>query len=178
MLISIKNLFKLFLLLHLICFNYLKAEDVPVIVIAPSKSTQSLSTVGTSVQVFEQGDLENTANSFLGDALNNSTTGLNFFQTGGAGTQMGLQLRGLPKAYSTVYVDGVKKSDASTPKNDFYFDDILTGQVQRVEILKGNQSSIYGSGAMGGTINIYSKRGSGDFKRDFSYQGVLLILMT
>ena len=171
MLISIKNLFKVFLLLHLICFNYLKAEDVPVIVIAPSKSTQSLSTVGTSVQVFEQGDLENTANSFLGDALNNSTTGLNFFQTGGAGTQMGLQLRGLPKAYSTVYVDGVKKSDASTPKNDFYFDDILTGQVQRVEILKGNQSSIYGSGAMGGTINIYSKRGSGDFKRDFSYQG-------
>ena len=49
---------------------------------------------------------------------------------------MGLQLRGLPKAYSTVYVDGVKKSDASTPKNDFYFDDILTGQVQRVEFFK------------------------------------------
>ena len=71
---------------------------------------------------------------------------------------MGIQLRGLPKAYTTVYVDGVKKSDATTPKNDFYFDDILTGQVSRVEILKGNQSSMYGSGAMGGAINIFSKQ--------------------
>ena len=80
MLISIKNLFKIFLFLHLICSSYLRAQDVPVIVIAPSKSTQSISTVGTSVQVFEQGDLGNTGNSFLGDSLNSSATGLNFFQ--------------------------------------------------------------------------------------------------
>ena len=80
MLISIKKIFKIFIFLHLICYSYLKAEDVPVIVIAPSKSTQSISTVGTSVQVFEQSDLENTGNSFLGEALNSSTTGLNFFK--------------------------------------------------------------------------------------------------
>ena len=166
--INNKNIIFLILLTF---FTQIKADEVPIIVIAPSKSPQSLSTVGTSVKVVDQQDLENSRNPFLGDTLNNATTGLNFFQTGGAGTQMGLQLRGLPKAYSTVYVDGVKKSDASTPKNDFYFDDILTGQVSRVEILKGNQSSIYGSGAMGGTINIFSKKGSGEFKRDFSYQG-------
>ena len=106
-------------------FTQIKADEVPIIVIAPSKSPQSLSTVGTSVKVVDRQDLENSRNPFLGDTLNNATTGLNFFQTGGAGTQMGLQLRGFPKAYSTVYVDGVKKSDASTPKNDFYFDVIF-----------------------------------------------------
>ena len=158
--------------LTLLFFNRLVAEDnIPIIVISPSKTPQSASTTGTSVTVLNQQDLENSNKSFLGDSLNNSITGLNFFQAGGAGTQSGIQLRGLSKAYTTVYVDGVKKSDASTPKNDFYFDDILTGQVSRVEILKGNQSSMYGSGAMGGAINISSKKGTGDYKKDYSYSG-------
>ena len=158
--------------LTLLFFNRLVAEDnIPIIVISPSKTPQSASTTGTSVTVLNQQDLENSNKSFLGDSLNNSITGLNFFQAGGAGTQSGIQLRGLSKAYTTVYVDGVKKSDASTPKNDFYFDDILTGQVSRVEILKGNQSSMYGSGAIGGAINISSKKGTGDYKKDYSYSG-------
>ena len=152
----------------LISLENLYAENIPILVISPSKTPQSSSTVGTSVTVFDEKDLGNSNKSFLGDALNNSMTGLNFFQTGGPGSQMGIQLRGLPKAYSTVYVDGVKKSDSTTPKNDFYFDDILTGQVSRVEILKGNQSSMYGSGAMGGAISIFSKQGKGEFKNDYS----------
>ena len=155
--------------LTLLSFNKLFAGDIPIIVISPSKTPQSASTVGTSVTVLNEQDLENSNRSFLGDSLEKSVTGLNMFQTGGPGTQMGLQLRGLSKAYTTVYVDGVKKADASTPKNDFYFDDILTGQVSRVEILKGNQSSMYGSGAMGGAINISSKKGNGEFKKGLSY---------
>ena len=155
--------------LTLISFNKLFAGDIPIIVISPSKTPQSASTVGTSVTVLNEQDLENSNRSFLGDSLEKSVTGLNMFQTGGPGTQMGLQLRGLPKAYTTVYVDGVKKADATTPKNDFYFDDILTGQVSRVEILKGNQSSMYGSGAMGGAINISSKKGNGEYKEKISY---------
>ena len=155
--------------LTLISSNKIFAEDIPILVISPSKTPQSVSTVGTSVTVLNEKDLENSNRSFLGESLNKSVTGLNLFQTGGPGTQMGIQLRGLPKAYTTVYVDGVKKSDATTPKNDFYFDDILTGQVSRVEILKGNQSSMYGSGAMGGAINIFSKQGNGEFKKDYSY---------
>ena len=157
------------LFLVLINFNNVVAENIPIIVISPSKTPQSTSTVGTSVTVLSEKDLDNSNKSFLGDSLNKSVTGLNFFQTGGAGTQMGIQLRGLPKAYTTVYVDGVKKADSTTPKNDFYFDDILTGQVSRVEILKGNQSSMYGSGAMGGAINIFSKQGKGEFKKDYAY---------
>ncbi len=168
----LKNFKKItFVLIILTAFSFVSvnAKEIPVIVIAPSKTPQSISTVGTSVKVLDEQDLIGSKDFFLGDLLNNSVPGMNFFQTGGAGTQMGLQLRGLPKAYSTVYIDGVKKSDASTPKNDFYFDDILTGPISRVEILKGNQSSIYGSGAMGGTINIFSKKGSGDFKNNYSY---------
>lgn len=147
------------------------AESIPTIIISSSKTPQSASSVGTSIFVMSESDLENSTKSFLGDTLNSTITGLNFFQTGGPGSQMGIQLRGLPKAYSTVYIDGVKKSDSTTPKNDFYFDDILKGQISRIEILKGNQSSMYGSGAMGGAINIFSKQGKGPFKKKISYNG-------
>ena len=96
--------------------------------------------------------------------MGNGTTSFNYFQTGGHGTNSGIQLRGLPKRYSTVYIDGVKMSDPSSPSNDFYFDHILKSQISRVEILKGNQSSVYGNGAIGGTINIIiNSEDSGEF---------------
>ena len=102
-------------------------------------------------------------------ALSTSTTGANFFQSGGHGTSSAIQLRGMPKRYTTVYIDGVKMSDPSSVSNDFDFNNILTSQVSRVEILKGNQSSVYGSGAIGGTIHVTTKKGEPGFKKDVSY---------
>jgi len=161
---------KLLIFILILNFSIYKvfASDMPIIVIAPSKKAQSLSTVGSSVTVYDQEYLDNSTDYFLGDILSDGSS-INFNQSGGAGTVSGIQLRGLPKAYSTVYIDGVKMSDNSTPKNDYYFDDILSSQVSRVEILKGNQSSVYGSGAMGGTINIITKRGKPGFQKNFFY---------
>ena len=64
----------------------------------------------------------NSTEYFLGDALSlTSTTSANFFQSGGHGTSSAIQLRGLPKRYSIVYIDGVKMSDPSSVSNDFDF---------------------------------------------------------
>ena len=154
------------LLIIIFSFQNLFAADIPIIVIAPSKKVQSISTVGSSVSVYDESYIEGTNDFFLGDILGNGTTSFNYFQTGGHGTNSGIQLRGLPKRYSTVYIDGVKMSDPSSPSNDFYFDHILKSQISRVEILKGNQSSVYGSGAIGGTINITTKKGKPGFQKD------------
>ncbi len=135
------------------------SKDIPIIVIAPSKKPQSTSTVGTSVVVLDEEYLKNSNEYFLGDVLSGGTTSTNFFQSGGHGSASAIQLRGLPKRYSTVYIDGVKMSDPSSVSGDFDFNHILTSQISRVEILKGNQSSVYGSGAIGGTINITTKKG-------------------
>ena len=145
------------------------SKEIPIIVISASKKTQSLSTVGTSTTVLDEKFFNNSTEYFLGDALSTSTTGANFFQSGGHGTTSAIQLRGMPKRYSTVYIDGVKMSDPSSVSNDFEFNNILTSQVSRVEILKGNQSSIYGSGAIGGTIHITTKKGEPGFKKDVNY---------
>ena len=135
------------------------SEDIPIIIISPSKKLQSVSTVGTTVVVLDEKFFQNSSEYFLGDALANNSTSANFFQTGGHGATSAIQLRGLPKRYSTVYIDGVKMSDPSSVSGDFDFNHILTSQISRVEILKGNQSSVYGSGAIGGTINIFTKKG-------------------
>ena len=157
------------LVIFILLFNKLYADDIPVIVIAPSKKAQSLSTVGTSLTVLDETFFKNSNEFFLGDALSTNTTSSNFFQSGGHGTSSAIQLRGLPKRYSTVYIDGVKMSDPSSVSNDFDFNNILTSQISRVEILKGNQSSVYGSGAIGGTINITTKKGEQGFQKNIDY---------
>jgi len=129
--------------------NNIFAADIPIIVIAPGKSVQSYGTVGSSVSILDKKTLENSDEFFLGDILDNGLPGMNYFQSGGHGTTSGIQLRGLPKRYSTVYIDGVKMSDPSSSDNSFYFSSIMNNVIDRVEILKGSQSSLYGSSAIG-----------------------------
>jgi vitamin B12 transporter len=161
---------KLFLY-YLIIFGLISnaySEDIPVIVIAPSKKPQSISTVGSSVTVYTEEDIQNSSESFLHNILNYGSPGLSSYQSGGAGTTSNIQLRGLPGRYATIYIDGVKMSDPSNVSNDYYFDDLLKSSISRIEILRGNQSSIYGSGAMGGTINITTKKGKKGFQKNFN----------
>ena len=166
-----KPLRKIFIILLISTFSLGKAlaSDIPIIVIAPSQKPQSKSTVGTSVTVYDESVIGKSNDYFLGDALGNGTTSFNYFQTGGHGMTSGVQLRGLPKRYSTVYIDGVRQSDPSSVSDDYDFSHLLKNSISRVEILKGNQSSVYGSGAMGGTINITTKKGKPGFQRDIVY---------
>ena len=62
--------------------NILLSQDIPIIVIAPSKKPQSASTVGTSVVVLDEEFLKRSNEFFLGDVLSSSTTSANFFQNG------------------------------------------------------------------------------------------------
>ena len=150
---------RIFFLFIFFNFGYALAKDIPVIVISAGKTPQSKSTVGSSVSVIEGESIESSGEYFIGNVLDNTVPGMNYFESGGHGTVGGIQLRGLPKRYTTVYIDGVKMSDPSTSDNAYYMTNIMNSDIERVEILKGSQSSLYGSGAIGGTINIITKKG-------------------
>ena len=135
------------------------ASDIPIIVISPGKTPQSYDKVGSSVSVIDNDKIENSSSSFIGNIIGESTTSANMFQAGGTGTNTGIQLRGLEKRYSTVYIDGIKMSDPSSSDNSFYMENIMKNSIERIEILKGTQSALYGSNAIGGTIHIYTKKG-------------------
>ena len=149
----------LLLLILQLLSTKLPAVEIPIIVISPGKTPQSYHTVGSSVTVIDSSTIENSSDSFLADVISDSATSTNMFQMGGHGTQQGIQLRGLEKRYSTVYIDGVKMSDPASSDNSFYMENIMKHSIDRVEILKGTQSSLYGSNAIGGTIHIFTKKG-------------------
>ena len=154
----LKRIIKLFIILTF-PVNALFAADIPIIVISPGKTAQSYDKVGSSVSIIESDEIKNSSNFFIADIIGNSTTSTNMFQMGGQGTNTGIQLRGLEKRYSTVYIDGVKMSDPSSSDNSFYMENIMKSSIERVEILKGTQSSLYGSNAIGGVIHIFTKKG-------------------
>ena len=149
-------------------FSYLFSKDIPVIVISPGKTLQSKSIVGSNVEVINSKNSSDSNQFFIGDVLDNNLNGINYFPSGGYGTISGIQLRGQPKRYTTVYIDGVKVSDPSTPSNDYYFNNLTSGSVERVEVLKGAQSTLYGSGALAGTIQLFSKKGRDGHNKDIN----------
>ena len=135
------------------------AEEIPIIVISPGKTVQSLSTVGSAVEVFDSEVISNSSHFSLAHVIDDNSTSTNLFQMGGHGSNIGIQLRGLEKRYSTVYIDGVKMLDPSSSDGSFYLENIMKNGIDRVEVLKGTQSSLYGSNAIGGAINIFTKKG-------------------
>ncbi len=69
--------------------------------------------------------IESSSKTFLTDLLEGEAQGLNIFQLGGTGTNSGIQMRGLPKRYSTIYIDGVKMYDPSSSDNGYYGQGLL-----------------------------------------------------
>ncbi|MDA7583492.1 TonB-dependent receptor, partial [bacterium] len=148
-------------LIFFIFFETVKvyAKDIPIIVISAGKSVQSKSIVGSDISIINTETISNSDENFVGDLLSENLMGINYFQSGGYGSVSGIQLRGQPKRYSTVYLNGIKLSDPSTPSNDYYFGNLMNSSLEAVEVLKGSQSSLYGSGAIAGTVNLYTKKG-------------------
>jgi vitamin B12 transporter len=116
--------------------------------------------VASSITVITAQDIAQQQLRTLPDVLKD-VPGLNLVQTGGPGGQTSIFMRGTNSNHIKVLVDGVDVSDPSNPNASFDFGQFLTQDIQRVEILRGPQSGLYGSDAIGGVINIITNSGSG-----------------
>jgi vitamin B12 transporter len=146
-------------------------EDSPetIVVTATRIPTPELE-VASSISVVTADEILERQLQTLPDLLK-TVPGLNVVQTGGAGGQTSVFMRGTNSNHTKVLMDGIDISDPSSPSGTYDFGQFLTQDVQKVEVLRGPQSGLYGSDAIGGVINIITKSGSGPAKVDASVEG-------
>lgn len=122
----------------------------------PTPETQ----VASSISVVTAADIDARQETTLPDVLS-ELPGLNVVQEGGPGGQTSVFMRGTNANHIKVLVDGIDVSDPSNPNDSFDFGNLPTTDIARVEVLRGPQSGLYGSDAIGGVINIITKSGEG-----------------
>ena len=148
------------------------AQDLPpeALTVSATRIATPVAQVGSSVTVVTATDIEARQNRDLPSALQ-TVPGLFIEQSGGLGGQVSLFLRGTNSNHTKVIVDGVDIADPSTPNNAADVGKLLTGDFARVEVLRGPQSGLYGSDAIGGVIAIVTKGGEGPLKLTAQAEG-------
>ena len=134
--------------------------DPDTIVVTATRIATPQLQVASSISVVTADDIAEKQFESLPDVLE-QVPGLNVVQTGGVGGQTSVFMRGTNANHTKVFVDGIDVSDPSSPGGTFDFGQFPAQDIQRVEILRGPQSGLYGSDAIGGVINVITKSGSG-----------------
>ncbi|MGO9935769.1 MAG: TonB-dependent receptor plug domain-containing protein [Steroidobacteraceae bacterium] len=135
-------------------------EELETLVVTATRIPTPEIDVASSITVITADDIAARQIRTLSDLLKD-VPGLNLVQTGGPGGQTSVFMRGTNSNHTKVLVDGIDLGDPSNPGGAFDLGQFLTEDIQKVEILRGPQSGLYGSDAIGGVINIITKSGSG-----------------
>ena len=130
---------------------------LPDVVVAPSRTPIEAARSGSAVAVLTRTDLQATGAVNLVDVLA-TLPGVAIQQTGGAGAPASIRLRGLAGSYVQVRVDGIDISDPAGPQISAPLHLLKTAEVERVELLRGSQSALYGGQAVAGVLAITTRR--------------------
>jgi vitamin B12 transporter len=138
-------------------------ENIYPIVITSSRIEEPLNRVGSSFTLISNKDVEIRKDINVSDVLRN-IPGVTIQQSGTIGEQTFLRMRGGETDYTLFMIDGIKLN--SPWMGVFDLADFTWDNIERIEVLRGGASSLYGADAMSGVVNIITKRGRG--KRKFS----------
>ncbi|HEX4159514.1 MAG TPA: TonB-dependent receptor [Rhizomicrobium sp.] len=145
-------------------------ETPETVVVTATRIPTPRAKVASSITVITAADIAAKQQQTLPDVLADAP-GLNVVQSGGPGGQTSVFMRGTDSNHVKVLVDGIDVSDPSSPTGTFDFGQFLTQDIARVEILRGPQSGLYGSDAIGGVINIVTRSGSGPLQATGDIEG-------
>ncbi|MBI5918817.1 MAG: TonB-dependent receptor [Nitrosomonadales bacterium] len=146
------------LLCSLPSFSYANNDLGEEITVTATRSEQPLNQALSHTTVLNTSQIAASGAADLPTLLRKQA-GVEITQSGGIGAQSSLFLRGSNSTHTLVLLDGVRLGSATTGATAI--DQIMLDQVERIEIVRGNVSSLYGSDAIGGVIQIFTKRGHG-----------------
>jgi vitamin B12 transporter len=136
-----------------------RAEDE--IVVSALRAPTALSETGSSVSVITAEEIVERQYVFAADALRDAA-GVSIARNGAAGGAASARIRGASSGQTLVVIDGVVANDASAPQGGFNFANVDAATIERIEILRGPQSLLYGADAIGGVISITTRKSGTD----------------
>ena len=141
--------------------NTQSAVQLPEVVVTANRLETPASQVPNSLTVITAQDMERKQSETVMDALQN-VPGMAVAQSGGPGEIASLYTRGTRDGDTLVLMDGIPLNDPlGTSRSYDYLDELTLGGIQRIEVLRGPESVLFGSNAMAGVINIIPREGSG-----------------
>ena len=140
-------------------------ESLEPVIVTATRTARTADETLASVSVITRKDIERLQAQSLQDLLRNEA-GFSVTNNGGAGKNSSVFIRGTESDHVLVLIDGIKVGSASTGSTAFQ--NLNIDQIERIEIVRGPRSSLYGSEAIGGVIQIFTRKGSKKTTPDFS----------
>ncbi|HZD24625.1 MAG TPA: TonB-dependent receptor [Alphaproteobacteria bacterium] len=134
-------------------------STLPEVVVTASRVPLPAEQVGSAVTVITREEIEQRRKPLVSDLLR-EVPGVSVNRSGGTGGITDVRIRGAESNHTKVLIDGIEVADPSAG-SFFDFAHLLSGGVERIEVLRGPQSALYGSDAIGGVVNIITPRGEG-----------------
>lgn len=140
-------------------------QSLDTVVVTGTRGEQTLENALAATTVIDREAIERRQANSLQDLLRGEA-GINLSNNGGMGKNTSLYLRGTESDHTLVLIDGVRVGSATS--GGAAWQDIPLDQIERIEIVRGPYSSLYGSDAIGGVIQIFTRRPQGAFTPEFS----------
>ncbi|WP_295421509.1 TonB-dependent siderophore receptor [Sulfurovum sp.] len=128
----------------------------PITVVSANKTTQSVKDTTSNVTVITAEEIEENGYQTVAQAISHES-GMIISKSGGMGQPASIFTRGMEGGQTLVLLDGMRLNDPSTPNGAAHLESLGTANIEQIEIIKGGQSSIWGSNASAGVINIITK---------------------
>ncbi|MBV8550898.1 MAG: TonB-dependent receptor [Acidobacteriaceae bacterium] len=140
--------------------------------VTAASEPQSVDQISKQLDVVQARDAEQRGIFSVGDAIR-YLPGVRVNTVGGPGTLTEIQIRGLRTTDTAVLINGFPFRDPTSPQDEAsaYIGDLLLVDTSHIEVLQGSGSSLYGSNAMAGVVNIITAAGGGPFHGDVDVQG-------
>jgi vitamin B12 transporter len=145
-------------------------EQLDDIVVTAYRGPTDIAKSGSAITVIPGDKINNASPGSLVDVLR-EVPGLTVTQSGGPGGTTEVSIRGAEAGHTLVLIDGVRVNDPASARNIFDFAVFSPTDIERIEILRGPQSALYGSDAMGGVINIITRKRTGKLSASVGVEG-------
>lgn len=164
--------------MQLVCTMALFAQDekeamlsieVDPVVVTANRGETPAHEVGSSFTVITAEEIERSGHLQVADVLR-QVAGLDVVRTGTPGQTTSIFMRGAGNSHTLVMIDGTEVNDPISPGNSYDFAHLSVDNVARIEVVRGPQSTIYGSDAMAGVVHIITKKGTSELDASLSLE--------